>query len=173
MIDTNKLIHYNAQDFIQGGEMENHSSFPDPLDPDVHTIRCPCRRQLRIKKEPDGSLTLLEEATPPHLFLTHYERIMAVVRLAAKEYGLKAPSLMGPSRARTIVAARQLAESILHRKLRVLSSPEAGRLFKCDHSSVLYGCDRVDALYKEDPAYAARVDRVTDQARAILLDPQD
>ena len=72
-----------------------------------------------------------------------FRRIPArrIIRDIAIMYDLKADDLTGPSRRRHIVCARWTAMRLIYQQGR-LSSPQIGRLFNKDHTSVLYACGR-------------------------------
>jgi chromosomal replication initiation ATPase DnaA len=91
-----------------------------------------------------------------------------LIAAAAAEFGVTYRAITGPVRVAEIVLARQvvmyLAATRLHRSL-----PTIGRCLNRDHSTVFYGRDRVAALVAQDPAFAARVDRVA----AAAIQPRE
>jgi len=82
------------------------------------------------------------------------ERILALV---AERFGVRAESLCGQRRTRTIAMPRQVA-MYLTRQLTDLSLVEIGRLFGGrDHTTVIYACDKVAGMITADPSFAERV----------------
>lgn len=78
-----------------------------------------------------------------------------VLEATADTFGVAVADLTGPSRAQSIVAARQAAMLILRDHIPWLSCEEIGRLLRRDHSTVLYGVQaarergRTEAPYQQ------------------------
>ena len=104
------------------------------------------------------SLDLAEEVlhhyVNPEPDQTTPERILIAV---AERFGLKQEVLCGQRRTRSIAVPRQVA-MYLTRQLTELSLMEIGRLFGGrDHTTVMYACQRVAILIKEDPEFAEKL----------------
>ncbi len=76
--------------------------------------------------------------------------IEEVIRIVAKQYGLKAGELKSPKRAKPITRARQIA-MYLCRELTSESFPEIGSRFGGrDHATVIHGVNKIRALLEVD-----------------------
>jgi chromosomal replication initiation ATPase DnaA len=136
--------------------------------PEIHRLHCPhCRTEFRVKAK-RGAIHAIEEATT---LSSEEERLEAVARLAARHYGLRTASLYGLRQSRTVSRARGLAMWLMHRHLK-RSSPEVGRRFDRDHSTVLIACNRVEKLMREDRQFAHLALRLASRARAIFFGAQ-
>ncbi len=104
------------------------------------------------------SLELAEEVlqhyVDPEPDQTHPERILAAV---AERFGVRTDALCGQRRTRSIAVPRQVA-MYLTRQLTELSLVEIGRLFGGrDHTTVMYACERVSQMIREDVEFGERV----------------
>ncbi len=61
----------------------------------------------------------------------------AIIKLVSLKHGVSVDEIMGPSRSVHLVAARHLAIWLVHTHCRWLSTPEVGRIFGRDHTTVL------------------------------------
>lgn len=94
--------------------------------------------------------------------------IARLVEAAAAEFGVRAAAVFGPQRGAQLARARQVVMYIAavrqHRSL-----PQIGRSLARDHSTVWHGVRRVEAMVREDPAFAERVERVAKAGLAATL----
>lgn len=109
------------------------------------------------------------EADP--LYQRHLPRagMDRTIEAVAEEFGIAPDAILGECRARDIALPRQVVMALTHRVLGY-STPRIGRLLARDHSTVLYGCQRVAALAAADTAFAARLDGL---ARAIRTNTRE
>jgi chromosomal replication initiator protein len=78
-----------------------------------------------------------------------------IVTAVAQHFGVTEPSLLGKSRERAIVWARQVAMYLLRQETSASLLQIGRQLGGRDHTTVLHGCQRVDqALYQSDLARA-------------------
>jgi len=106
----------------------------------------------------DVTLDLAEEVLQQYIHpepdSTSPERILTVV---AERFGVKPEALCGVRRTRAIAMPRQVA-MYLTRQLTDLSLGEIGRLFGGrDHTTVMYACEKVATLIREDPSFTEKV----------------
>jgi chromosomal replication initiator protein len=88
----------------------------------------------------------LGEMSPSHRPLEATEILTRV----ASYYGLAMQDLLGPRRTREVAMARQVGMYLV-RQLTSLSLPQIGReLGDRDHTTVLYGVDKISALFEKD-----------------------
>lgn len=80
-----------------------------------------------------------------------------VITAVAEEFGVTTTMLLNATRAPLPALARHAAMAML-RRLTLLSLPQIGRHMRRDHTTVLHGIRRVEAMAKADPAFAARID---------------
>jgi chromosomal replication initiator protein len=88
-----------------------------------------------------------------------------VLRAVAAEFGCTLEDLLGEGRPAEIALARHAAMA-LGRRVLGYSLPKLGRLLRRDHTTVLYGIRRIDALSADDPGFAARMDGMAAAIRA-------
>lgn len=85
----------------------------------------------------------------------------AIVRRAAEMHRIPVAELIGPSRSRFFCEARFATMLALRR--RGLSTTRIGRLLgNRDHSSVVHGCRRAEAISAAEPGYADIVGELFD-----------
>jgi chromosomal replication initiator protein len=85
------------------------------------------------------------------------ERILSEV---ADRFGVKIEVLCGQRRTQTIALPRQVAMYLM-RQLTDLSLAEIGRVFGGrDHTTVLYGCEKVTNLMRDDNAMAEKINGI-------------
>jgi hypothetical protein len=83
-------------------------------------------------------------------------RTMAeILDAAATAAGVERARLLGPCRARDLVRPRQLCMLLLRRLCPGTSLPAIGFFLRRDHTTVLYGIRRAEALLARDPAFRA------------------
>lgn len=83
--------------------------------------------------------------------------VAQIQREVAKEFEVSVESLRGKRRTNSIAFARQVAMYIT-KQLTPLTLVDIGKSFgKRDHSTVLYGIDKIAALRKKDPALCQRL----------------
>jgi hypothetical protein len=96
----------------------------------------------------------------PHVSM---ERIKAAVSAATK---ISTIDMISERRTAPIVHARQIA-MYLSRLLTSWSFPRIGRAFGYrDHSTVLHGIRKIEAMVEADPAFAARVKAIQESIHA-------
>ncbi len=103
----------------------------------------------KLERTPISS-TLAEEILEEMGTATsHFITSDIIVRETAKYYNITLDELLGPSRRRPLVNARQIAMYI-HRELTDLSLPRIGDIFGGrDHTTVLHACRKVSDLMAE------------------------
>jgi hypothetical protein len=97
-------------------------------------------------------------------------RAMAeILDAVATAAGVERARLLGPCRARDLVRPRQLCMLLLRQLCPGASLPAIGFFLRRDHTTVLYGIRRAEALLARDPAFRAM------HARALcqLAEPAD
>ena len=90
-----------------------------------------------------------------------------VLAAVARASGFGAPDLLGPGQARDLARVRQLVMYLLRGRCAGASLPAIACFLKRDHTTVLYGCRRAQALLQGDPRFQALHAR----ARRILDAP--
>lgn len=94
--------------------------------------------------------------------------VRQLCRMAAIIGQVPLRDLMGPSRHQSVARARQALAHQLHHTLRTRASlPQIGRWLNRDHTSVMHAIRRADELAIIDPDFAAMLDLLRQQARAI------
>lgn len=78
----------------------------------------------------------------------------AIIRRVAAAFGVSEKELLGPSRLRGVLVARQVAMYLV-RELAGLSLPRIGAAFGRDHTTVLHACRKIEA--ETDPVVRARL----------------
>jgi len=95
----------------------------------------------------------LGEIVLPHRQLEPGE----ILERVAIYYGVTREDLLGPRRSREIALARQVAMYLV-RELTSLSLPQIGReVGNRDHTTVLYGVDKIAALFEKDEALRRQI----------------
>ena len=110
---------------------------------------------VRLRREVDWS--------PREIPLPSIRRLVEVV---AQEFGVTAAQIVSDRRPARIVLPRQVVMWIAVQRQQH-SLPRVGHCLLRDHTTVLHGVRAVTARMAEDPAFAARVDRVA----AIVTTP--
>jgi hypothetical protein len=92
--------------------------------------------------------------------------IKGIIQAVACEFLVAPVEIKGTSRVKHICFARQVAY-LVARRMTALSLPQIGRRFRGeDHTTILHGIRKIEALAAADPAFAARISSVMDMARA-------
>lgn len=78
----------------------------------------------------------------------------AIKAATAHHYGFKVSDIMGKRKTMSLSRARHVA-MYLCKKHTGKSYAEIGRIFNRDHSSVMYGCERIRARIEALPHWAA------------------
>ena len=73
----------------------------------------------------------------------------SIIEAVASTYSVEIKDLMGSSRVKGLVTPRHVAMWLI-RKHTQLSSPEIGRMFGKDHSTVLHACGKIDGQIDND-----------------------
>ena len=79
-----------------------------------------------------------------------------IIAATARAFDVDPGDITGPSRARHVVEARQVAIALIL-KLRGVAKSEIGRIINRDHSTVLYNLRAFDAANARSPKLAATV----------------
>lgn len=85
--------------------------------------------------------------------------VPGIMRRVASAFRITEKELLGPSRLRTVLTARQVAMYLV-RELTGLSLPRAAAAFGRDHTTVLHACRKVEASLESDAMLAATVRRL-------------
>ena len=93
--------------------------------------------------------------------------MMDVVEAVARAGGVRPKDLIGRGQTRPLTRARQLAMHLLHEIHPGVSLHAIGYLLDRDHTTVLYGCRRAEALLARDGAFRELYER----ARRELASP--
>ncbi len=93
--------------------------------------------------------------------------MMDVVEAVARAGGVRPKDLIGRGQTRPLTRARQLAMHLLRESHPGLSLHAIGYLLDRDHTTVLYGCRRAEALLARDGAFRELYER----ARRELASP--
>lgn len=102
--------------------------------------------------------------TAPAVLRPKPRRTMAeILDAVAAATGIERDRLLGPCRARALVRPRQLRMLLLRRLCPGASLPAIGFFLRRDHTTVLYGIRRAEALLARDPGFGAL------HARALRL----
>lgn len=110
----------------------------------------------------------IEGRSAAPIMLPGGERFRGIVTACAAEFNITLEQLIGESRQAPIVLARFAAMALASRLLGY-SLPRIGRLLRRDHTTVLNGIRRITAMAEDDPALAARLDRL---AASLTPPPQ-
>ncbi|MFH1085692.1 MAG: chromosomal replication initiator protein DnaA [Chloroflexota bacterium] len=96
-----------------------------------------------------------------------------ILRAVAAYFGLRVEDLTGSRRPRSIAMPRQIAMYLI-RELTPLSLPQIGQVLGGrDHTTVMYGCDKLAALFEKDDAVRRQVlELKTGLAGARAAQPQ-
>jgi hypothetical protein len=89
--------------------------------------------------------------------------IPIIQQIVCDIYGLSLMDLISARRERRISLPRQIA-LYLCRRMTLQSLPTIGRLFKKDHTTVMYAAQRVEKMMQESPLFATDIN---DLAKAI------
>jgi chromosomal replication initiation ATPase DnaA len=96
-------------------------------------------------------------------------RFGKIIDLVAAEFEVLREAIISERRDAEPALARHVVMALAQRQL-AYSLPRIGRLIGRDHTTVLHGIRRIDALCKADPAFAARLDvlaaRIEQQSRS-------
>jgi Bacterial dnaA protein helix-turn-helix len=84
------------------------------------------------------------------------DRLLLILRAVAREYGAEPGDMLSPSRPGRLVQARQAAWLLLRKRTR-LSLPQIGARFGRDHSTVLHGVRKMEALMRANPLLRERL----------------
>jgi hypothetical protein len=102
------------------------------------------------------------------LFGSHIPRRLLTktcISLASDNYSVNPEEVLSPNRGvKPLVDARQLA-IYLTTRASTMSSPDVGKLFGRDHSTVLYSVTKVQARMDAEPEFCATVESLVGQIR--------
>jgi chromosomal replication initiation ATPase DnaA len=129
----------------------------------MHTVDALARREIAALRD---RIARLEGGAPNPPISA---RMRHLVGLVAQEFGVAQDALLGESRQAGVVLARQVVMAIAHRTFGH-SLKRVGRMMQRDHSTVLHGAARIMRMAADDHDFAARVDRLSNEAR-LWRDP--
>ena len=95
-----------------------------------------------------------------------------IIERAADLWEIRPADLLGKSRARHVVRARQAAAWAL-RECTDLSLVEIGKLLKRDHTTVMYALETIAREIREDHSLRDRVHRLSRVAMGVQLERRD
>ncbi|QEL14525.1 DnaA/Hda family protein [Limnoglobus roseus] len=119
-----------------------------PLLGMLQTLRGPARKSMTALTREQVANLLANDARPP--------AVADIVAAVAASFGVSPKELLGTSRLKTVMLARQTA-IYLARTASKLSLPAVGREFGRDHSTVLHAVRKVEELLTKDADYAGTV----------------
>ena len=111
--------------------------------------------EAQVREEPitvELALTVLEDLTPPQATLAPEQ----VIELVARHFNVDASRLAGRGRSKGIAQARQVVMYLLRNDCG-LSLPQIGELLGRDHTTVIYGVEKVEKLLETDETLRRRV----------------
>ena len=79
-------------------------------------------------------------------------------------YNVEADKVKGKARSKDVAFPRQMSMYMM-RQLSQMSMPDIGKFFDRDHTTVLYGLDRIETALREDPQLQNVVDDITQNLR--------
>jgi chromosomal replication initiator protein len=85
--------------------------------------------------------------------------IRMIQRVVAEHFKLPMDILLSVRRYRPLPMARQIGYH-LARELTIHSFPAIARLFKNDHSTVIYGCKKIKKAIAHDPKLASEIETI-------------
>lgn len=88
-----------------------------------------------------------------------------IIAEVSRYYGIASDVITGSSQNKTAVAARQMAMCLI-RRLTSLSTPEIGRIFGRDHSTVIYSIKQIEKKIPSDPSLSGTVRDITINVQA-------
>jgi len=131
----------------------------DQIQSNVRELEGALNRVLAISQltgqplTPEVAASALSQLLPQHSQLTAEQ----IVEGVADHFSLKIPALQGRSRSRAIARPRQIAMYLIREETGA-SLPQIGAMLGGrDHSTILYGCDRIADLIEEDAAIRSDV----------------
>ncbi len=102
---------------------------------------------------PEVAEAALNSLLPKHSRLTAEQ----IIEQVARHFGVQVPALRGDSRSRAIARPRQIAMYLIREETGA-SLPQIGAtLGGRDHTTVLYGCERISNLIEEDAGIRSEV----------------
>lgn len=112
----------------------------------------PLSAEIALEALADLTACTLPEVTPE-----------AIVDAVAAFYNLTLEELTGPSRARQLARARQVAMYLLRQETDASLSQIAAIMQRQDHTTVIYACEKVAALMDEAPAFRREVQAIRER----------
>lgn len=107
----------------------------------------------------------IDRATVERLFALHTTKspnFETIVLKVAAAFDVKSKELLGPSRLRTVVLARQVAMYLAH-EVAGFSLPSIGRALDRDHTTVLHSVRKIRDLMTEDRTIASTIRQLTEE----------
>ncbi|MBZ6377361.1 MULTISPECIES: helix-turn-helix domain-containing protein [Pacificimonas] len=101
----------------------------------------------------------------------HTPAVDELLRLVADEFSIAPLDIRSHRRDIDTTAARWLV-CWLARRLTAYSYPQIGRALGRDHTTIMSAVRKVDDRRASDPAYTRMTERLLDQARCLLADPE-
>ena len=81
-----------------------------------------------------------------------------LIHRVAKEFGIEKSLILGKARTKDVMLARQVCMYLLCQELG-MSTTAAGKLLKKDHTTVMYGIQKVEDLMNTNATFSARVNQ--------------
>lgn len=145
---TNASVPGEVLDFIASRIQSN-----------IRELEGALNRVLAISKLADQPLTTETIETALNQLLPQRGQLSAerIVEEVAHHFGVGIPALQGRSRSRTVARPRQIAMYLIREETGT-SLPQIGALLGGrDHTTVLYGCERIADLIEEDASLRSEV----------------
>lgn len=120
------------------------------------------KRSRKKQKTPPIAEPIADATSPSPSILEKGNPYLIVLRIMGVYYGIELCVLCGRSREQPAARVRQI---YMHLMERVLGVPQAeiGRIFEYDHTSVMYGCDKIAALRVADGEFNAKLRELEDR----------
>jgi len=122
------------------------------IQSNIRELEGALNRVLALSKLSDQPLTAQVAETALSQLLPQRSQVTAeqIVEAVAHHFSVKVPALQGRSRTRTIARPRQIAMYLIREETGA-SLPQIGAMLGGrDHTTVLYGCERIADLIEED-----------------------
>lgn len=155
---------------LQNKAAEEHIELPDPVATYIASHITTNIREL------EGSLHRLQAysaltSVPISLDLAHQilKDIVSkikhevtpegILKLVALQFGVRTTDLKSEKRVRSLTVPRQICIYLIRKHL-LLSYPEIAKIFSKDHSTIMYACDRIGEMLRQDPEIENHVAKV-------------
>jgi chromosomal replication initiator protein len=82
-----------------------------------------------------------------------------ILKLVALEFGVRTTDLKSEKRVRSLTVPRQICIYLIRKHL-LISYPEIAKIFAKDHSTIMYACDRIGEMLRQDPEIESHVTKI-------------